>query len=59
MTIYTDTALKEYLEQTGFCQIQSHKKKKGLAVRYGAKAVKECKEDGAWNEKKQSAVPIG
>ena len=25
MTIYTDTALKEYLEQAGFCQIQSHK----------------------------------
>ena len=39
MTIYTDTALKEYLEQAGFCQIQSHKKK-GLALRYGAKAVK-------------------
>ena len=29
MTIYTDTALKEYLEQAGFCQIQSHKNKKG------------------------------
>ena len=29
MTIYTDTALKEYLEQAGFCQIQSHKSKKG------------------------------
>ena len=36
MTIYTDTALKEYLEQAGFCQIQSHKNKKGLAVRYSA-----------------------
>ena len=29
MTIYTDTALKEYLEKAGFCQIQSHKNKKG------------------------------
>ena len=29
MTIYMDTALKEYLEQAGFCQIQSHKNKKG------------------------------
>ena len=29
MTIYTDTALKEYLEQAEFCQIQSHKNKKG------------------------------
>ena len=29
MAIYTDTALKEYLEQAGFCQIQSHKNKKG------------------------------
>ena len=29
MTIYTDTALKAYLEQAGFCQIQSHKNKKG------------------------------
>ena len=29
MTIYTDTALKEYLEQAGFCQIQSHKNKRG------------------------------
>ena len=29
MTIYTDTALKEYLEQAGFCKIQSHKNKKG------------------------------
>ena len=29
MTIYTDTALKAYLEQAGFCQIQSHKSKKG------------------------------
>ena len=24
----TDTALKEYLEQAGFCQIQSHKNKR-------------------------------
>ena len=30
----------------------------GLAVRYGAKAVKSCKEDEAWDEKKRSAVPI-
>ena len=29
MTIYTDTALKAYLEQAGFCQFQSHKNKKG------------------------------
>ena len=29
MTIYTDTALKKYLEKAGFCQIQSHKNKKG------------------------------
>ena len=29
MTIYTDTALKEYLEQAGFCQLQSHKNKRG------------------------------
>ena len=29
MTIYTDTALKAYLEQAGFCQIQIHKNKKG------------------------------
>ena len=29
MTIYTDTALKEYLEQAGFCKIQSNKNKKG------------------------------
>ena len=29
MTIYTDTALKTYLEQAGFCKIQSHKNKKG------------------------------
>ena len=29
MTIYTDTALKAYLEKAGFCQIQSHKNKKG------------------------------
>ena len=29
MTIYTDTALKEYLEQAGFYKIQSHKNKKG------------------------------
>ena len=29
MTIYTDTALKEYLEKAGFCQLQSHKNKKG------------------------------
>ena len=29
MTIYTDTALKGYLEKAGFCQIQSHKNKKG------------------------------
>ena len=29
MTIYTDIALKAYLEQAGFCQIQSHKNKKG------------------------------
>ena len=29
MTIYTDTALKAYLEQAGFCKIQSHKNKKG------------------------------
>ena len=28
MIIYTDTALKEYLEQAGFCKIQSHKNKK-------------------------------
>ena len=27
-------------------------------MRYGAKAVKQCKEDEAWDEKKQSAVPI-
>ena len=29
MTIYTDTALKAYLEQAGFCRIQSHKNRKG------------------------------
>ena len=29
MTIYTDTALKEYLEKAGFCKIQSYKNKKG------------------------------
>ena len=29
MTIYTDTALKAYLEQAGFYKIQSHKNKKG------------------------------
>ncbi|MFR7838732.1 MAG: SAM-dependent methyltransferase, partial [Faecalibacterium sp.] len=29
MTIYTDIALKEYLEQAGFCQIQSYKNKRG------------------------------
>ena len=29
MTIYTDTALKAYLEQAGFCKIQNHKNKKG------------------------------
>ena len=29
MTIYTDTALKAYLEQAGFCRIKSHKNKKG------------------------------
>ena len=29
MAIYTDTALKEYLEQAGFCKIQNHKNKKG------------------------------
>ena len=29
MTIYTDTDLKVYLEQAGFCQLQSHKNKKG------------------------------
>ena len=29
MTIYTDTALKEYLKKAGFCQVQSHKNKKG------------------------------
>ena len=29
MAIYTDTALKAYLEQAGFCKIQSHKNKKG------------------------------
>ena len=29
MAIYTDTALKEYLEKAGFCQIKSHKNKKG------------------------------
>ena len=29
MTIYTDTALKAYLEQAGFCKIQSRKNKKG------------------------------
>ena len=39
MTIYTDTALKAYLEQAGFCKMQRHKTK-WLAARYGAKAVK-------------------
>ena len=29
MTIYTGTALKEYLEKAGFCKIQSYKNKKG------------------------------
>ena len=29
MTIYTDTALKEYLEQAGFGRVQSHKNKRG------------------------------
>ena len=29
MTIYTDADLKVYLEQAGFCKIQSHKNKKG------------------------------
>ena len=34
MTIYTDTALKAYLEQAGFCKIQSHKNKRaGCALR--------------------------
>ena len=27
MTIYTDTALKAYLEQAGFCKMQRHKNK--------------------------------
>ena len=27
-------------------------------MRYGTKAVKQCKEDEAWDEKKRSAVPI-
>ena len=40
MTIYTDTALKAYLEQAGFCKMQRHKNKNCLAARYGAKAVK-------------------
>ncbi len=36
MTIYTDTALKAYLEQAGFCKIQSHKKKgAGCALQRG------------------------
>ena len=29
MTIYTDTALKAYLEQAGFCKMQRHKNKNG------------------------------
>ena len=29
MTIYTDTALKAYLEQAGFCKMQRRKNKKG------------------------------
>ena len=29
MTIYTDTALKGYLEQAGFCKMQRHKNKNG------------------------------
>ena len=29
MTIYTDTALKGYLEQAGFCKLKSYKNKKG------------------------------
>ena len=29
MTIYTDADLKVYLEQAGFCKIQSYKNKKG------------------------------
>ena len=34
MTIYTDTALKEYLEQAGFCQIKATKiKRAGFALR--------------------------
>ena len=40
MTIYTDTALKEYLEQAGFCQLQSHKNKKGWLCVTAQKAVK-------------------
>ena len=40
MTIYTDTALKEYLEKAGFCQIQSHKNKKGWLCVTAQKAVK-------------------
>lgn len=36
MTIYTDIALKAYLEQAGFCQIQSHKiKRAGCALQRG------------------------
>ena len=29
LTIYTDTALKAYLEQAGFCKMQRHKNKNG------------------------------
>ena len=29
MTIYTDTALKAYLEQAEFCKMQRHKNKNG------------------------------
>ena len=35
MTIYTDTALKAYLEQAGFCKIQGHKKRDGCALLRG------------------------
>ena len=40
MTIYTDADLKVYLEQAGFCKIQSYKNKKGWLRVTAQKAVK-------------------
>ena len=50
MTIYTDTALKAYLEQAGFCKIQSHKTKR-MAVRYSTNEVRSCRKSNGISKK--------